>query len=291
MIVAVLNPKGGSGKSTLTTNFARAMQLQGHPVLIVDTDTQGTMRDWQAMQDEASDLPPVIGVDPRRLETDLGRLAMAYDVVVIDGTAKMMQGLGRTVKIADLILVPIQPSGADLWAVSGLAELIRTRQQITNGLPRAAFVISRQIVGTNLAADIESALVEFELPVLKSRISQRIVYAEALSEGMTVLDLEPQGKAAYEVQSLQEEVVTVFQDTYQKALELRRLRIEAKEMFNDAYQHALEGRQQEEPSPASGDAGVAGGDRIPERAGGGDRRAPYAHHRLVAPGITTPVQS
>ena len=246
MIVAILNPKGGSGKSTLTTNLARSLQHEGHAVLIVDTDPQGTMRDWQAMQGENSDQPPVVGVDTKRIVSDLGRISMAYDVVVIDGTAKMMQGLGRTVKVADLILIPVQPSAADLWAVAGLAELIRTRQQIYNGLPRAGFVVSRQVVGTKLAAEIEAALEEFGLPILKSRLSQRIAYAEALSEGVSVLDLEPHGKAAAEVRSLTHEVIEVFSGAYQRALELRRIRVESKELFNDAYQHALTGHQPED---------------------------------------------
>jgi|GEM_PF-49871 len=285
MIVAILNPKGGSGKSTLSTNFARAMQLRGHPVLIVDTDTQGTMRDWQAMQDDHSDMPPVIGVDPKRMETDLGRLSMAYDVVVVDGTAKMMQGLGHTVKIADMVLIPVQPSGADLWAVSALAELIRTRQQIFNGLPKTAFVVSRQIQGSKLASEIDAALAEFELPVLKTRLSQRVIYAGALSQGLTVLDLEPEGKAADEVRNLTNEIVDVFGDTYQKALEMRRIRIESKGMFNDAYEHALEGDHREigESLPKHDEAAHKGsvGDR--------GARDPYQH--LIASGFAPPIQS
>ncbi len=207
MVIAILNPKGGCGKSTLTTNLARAFELNGSSVLIIDSDTQGTLRDWQAMQDERVDMPPVIGIDAKRLQVDLARLGSTYDVVIIDGTAKMMQGLGLAVKVANLVLMPIQPSAADLWAVAGLAELIQTRQQLFDGLPFAAFVISRQIKGTRLAGDIEEALKGFELPVLQSRISQRIMYAEALSRGSSVLDLEPGGKAAREIVDLMNEII------------------------------------------------------------------------------------
>ena len=114
MVIAILNPKGGCGKSTLTTNLARAFELNGSSVLIIDSDTQGTLRDWQAMQDERVDMPPVIGIDAKRLQVDLTRLGSTYDVVIIDGTAKMMQGLGLAVKVANLVtaLVDLDPARA-----------------------------------------------------------------------------------------------------------------------------------------------------------------------------------
>ena len=59
LIIGVLNPKGGSGKTTLATNLAHALQLEGGTVLIVDTDPQGTATDWQAAQGDG-------GAGPRR---------------------------------------------------------------------------------------------------------------------------------------------------------------------------------------------------------------------------------
>jgi chromosome partitioning protein len=257
MVISILNPKGGCGKSTLTTNLAHALQQEGRSVLIVDTDPQGTMRDWQAMQDEHCTMPPVIGVDPKKLTTDLERLSMAYDLVIIDGTAKMMQGLGLAVKASTLILIPIQPSAADMWAVAGLVELIRTRQQIFGGLPRAAFVISRQIAGTRMAADIADALNAYGLPVLKSRTTQRIAYTEALSRGSSVFELDPVGKAAREIQNLTHEILAFLDPA-------------------------------SEPAPAGVSAQDPVALRGPEAAAARDRGAGFAPDRGAQPGLAAP---
>ena len=201
-VIAVLNSKGGSGKSTITTNLARALQLKGHRVLIVDSDPQGTARDWRQAQTDEADMPGVVGVDRETLDRDIPAISHAFDYILIDGAAKLQNMLVSAVKSADLILIPVQPSAADLWAVRELVDMIKTRQEITGGRPAAAFVISRQITGTNLATEVDEALEGYALPIISRRTAQRVVYAEALAAGSSVLDVEPDGKAAAEIQAI-----------------------------------------------------------------------------------------
>jgi chromosome partitioning protein len=75
------------------------------------------------------------------------------------------------------------------------------------GAPLAAFVVSRQIFGTNLASEIQEALESLELPIFKSRTSQRVAYAEALAQGKSVLDTEPDGKASDEIRAIVQELI------------------------------------------------------------------------------------
>lgn len=205
-VIAVLNSKGGSGKSTLATNLARSIQLRGKDVLLVDSDPQGTARDWRDMQDE-EDFPPVVGMDRATLHKDLKKVSDSFDHIVIDGAARLQEIVASAVKASDLVLIPVQPSAADLWATEGLIELIQTRQQVTEGKPQAAFVVSRQIVGTTLAGEIGDVLEEYGVPMLEGRTSQRVAYTEALNLGLSVLDLNGAEKAASEIRMITDEVL------------------------------------------------------------------------------------
>lgn len=209
LTIAVLNAKGGSGKTTLATNLAHALQLEGRRVLIGDVDPKGTAAVWGDSQPESADLPPVIGLTKQTLEKHLSDVASAYDVCVIDGAAKMQSITISALKAADVVLIPVRPSAADLWAVDDLVSSIHQLQELTGGRPAAAFVVSQQIVGTNLASEMDGALEHFEIPLLEGRTSQRIAYAEALSSGTTVLDMEPSSKAADEVRQITRDVLSL----------------------------------------------------------------------------------
>jgi len=206
-VIAVLNSKGGSGKSTISTNLAGAIQLDGHSVIIADSDPQGTARDWRRVQDEDSDLPGVVGIDRPTLEKDTKEIDHAFDFIVIDGAAKLQEMIVSAVKAADVILIPVQPSAADIWAVSEMVEVIKTRQEITDGRPKACFVINRAIVGTNVAGEVDEAVDAYGIPILNARTHQRIAFVEALAEGSTVVHNAKGSKAANEIITIKNELL------------------------------------------------------------------------------------
>jgi len=202
--ISILNSKGGTGKSTVATNLSRALQLDKEKVLLVDSDTQGTARDWRNINEDDSFLA-VIGIDRPTLEKDIPKVSEGFDYIVIDGSAKLEEMSVSAIKASNLILIPIQPSAPDIWGSSDLIDLIKTRMSIDPNL-KAYFLISRQITGTNLAKEISDVLKELGLPVLKTRISQRIAYAEAISRGLSVVDIDSKGEASKEIQNLSKEI-------------------------------------------------------------------------------------
>lgn len=209
-VIAVLNSKGGTGKTTLATNLAGWLHHTGSRVLIVDTDPQGSARDWHHARPDGIELPAVVAMDRPTLHRDLGSVAAPYDFVVVDGAAKLEAIAASALKAADLVLIPVQPSGFDLWAVADLVDAVQVRREVTEGRPVAAFVVSRQVSGTHLAAEVTDALQGLGLPVLTGRTSQRVAYAEAAQSGLTVLDYEPEGKAAREIRAIGEEALSIL---------------------------------------------------------------------------------
>jgi chromosome partitioning protein len=204
VVVAILNQKGGVGKTTLATNLARSFGLEGAKVLLVDSDPQGSARDWHAAGD--GQLVNVVGLDRPTLDKDLKAVASGYDWLIIDGAPQAHNLTVAAIKAADLILIPVQPSPYDIWGTSDVVDLVKERQQIMDGRPRAALVVSRRIRGTKLGEEIGSALASYELPVFASGTTQRVIYANSAATGTTVLDAEPHGPAAEEIHALTQEL-------------------------------------------------------------------------------------
>jgi chromosome partitioning protein len=203
-VVAVLNQKGGSGKTTIATHLARAFQLDGKDILLVDSDPQGSARDWAAVREDQP--VPVIGIDRPTIERDLKSVAQK-DLVVIDGAPQAAELAVSAIKAADFILIPVQPSPYDIWATADLVELIKTRIEVTDGRLAAAFVVSRAIKGTKIGAEVTDALLGYGLPVLDARITQRVSFPSTAAEGSTVLDADPNSDASFEIRRLAKEVL------------------------------------------------------------------------------------
>lgn len=203
-VIAVLNQKGGSGKTTIATHLARALQLDGEDVLLVDSDPQGSARDWAAVRD---DQPlTVVGIDRPTIDRDVKNVARKVDFVVIDGAPQAADLAVSAIKAADFVLIPVQPSPYDIWATADLVDLVKQRIEVTDGKLRAAFVVSRAIKGTRIGGEVTEALAGYGLPVLASRITQRVSYPGTAAVGTTVLEAEPDGDAAAEVRGLAAEI-------------------------------------------------------------------------------------
>ncbi|WP_419611567.1 ParA family partition ATPase [Thiolapillus sp.] len=203
-VIAVLNQKGGSGKTTIATHLARELQLDGSDVLLVDSDPQGSARDWAAVRE---DHPlTVVGIDRPTIDRDVKNIARKVEFVVIDGAPQAADLAVSAIKAADLVLIPVQPSPYDIWATAELVDLVKQRIEVTDGRLQAAFVVSRAIKGTRIGGEVTEALAGYELPVLDARITQRVSYPGTAAAGTTVLESDPNGDAAAEVRALATEI-------------------------------------------------------------------------------------
>jgi chromosome partitioning protein len=202
-VIAVLNQKGGSGKTTIATHLARVLQLEEAEVLLVDSDPQGSARDWAAVREDQP--VPVVGLDRPTIERDLKSIALK-DYAIIDGAPQAHDLAVSAVKAAHLVLIPVQPSPYDIWATADLVDLVKQRRELTDGKLQAAFVINRTIRNTKLGQEVTEALTGYELPILATRIMQRVIYPTTAATGMTVFDADPKGDAAHEIRALAQEI-------------------------------------------------------------------------------------
>lgn len=206
-VIAVLNQKGGAGKTTIATHLATALKIAGHSVLLVDSDPQGSARDWAAVQENHP--LSVVGMDRPTIERDLKSIA-PVDYVIIDGAPQAADLAVSAIKASDFILIPVQPSPYDIWATSDLVDMVKQRIEITDGRLQAAFVISRAISGTKLGNDVSAILEGYELPVLGSRIHQRVNYAGTAATGSTILESFPDSDGTKEMNRLMNELIAVL---------------------------------------------------------------------------------
>ncbi|MGH1353126.1 MAG: ParA family partition ATPase [Methyloligellaceae bacterium] len=210
MIIGLLNQKGGVGKTTLSVNLAGAFVEQGYNVLLVDADPQGSSLSWSAVRESAS-LFPVVKMDKPTLHKDLPKLAASYDITIIDGAPRVNELARSAIMASDLIVIPVQPSPVDVWATDDIVALIKDASVYRENL-KTVFAVNRKISNTAIGRDVHHAFADQEYPVLPETICQRVIFAESFTQGLTVLETDPNCIAAEEIRKLASALINSAQE-------------------------------------------------------------------------------
>lgn len=200
--IVIANQKGGSGKSTLTVHLAAAAEYAGDsPAIITDTDPQGSAGDWFNQRKKAGlDTPRYAPIALAELDSKLKALEAAGAAYLFIDTAPSVGAVNaELLAIADLILIPLNPTPVDLRALVKGLPLVRASNRPFN------FVLTR--VRANLRNNEAAALALESLGlVISTRIHERVIFAETFAHGKTAFEIDPHGVAAQEMAAVWEAI-------------------------------------------------------------------------------------
>ncbi len=193
-VIAVINQKGGAGKTTLALNLAAGLGRRARTA-VADADPQRSISQWIAMGENENALPVSthIGADPG---AELARLKQNNRYVVVD-CPPSVQGavIAAVLAAADLVLIPVLPSPLDLWASVEMAAMVQQAQQKNRALQ--AYLILNQVETRNaLSRSMQQAVAELGVPLLQACLERRAAYRSAAVEGVSVYNMGSRGALA-----------------------------------------------------------------------------------------------
>jgi chromosome partitioning protein len=206
MIIAIANSKGGVGKSTTAVHLAAWLARQGHRVTLADCDMQQSSSEW--IKEACPEVRAVPLDNPDSVLDELPFLAEECDYVVADGPGSSTDTSRSLLLRADLGIVPVKASMLEVRALAKATHILRQVQSVRHGLPRAVAVLS--MVGRNyrLTKDMIAAAEALDLPLAKTALTLRQIYADAPGQGQVVWDMGVRAReAADEIDQLFRELL------------------------------------------------------------------------------------
>ena len=207
-VITIAQQKGGAGKTTLTAHLAVAWGQSGRKVAVIDIDPQGSLSGW--FQVRATALGGSVGlihsrVGGWRTEREAERLARECDLVVIDSPPHAETEARIAVRVASLVVLPVQPSPMDIWATQPTIDMAKQEKV------RSLLVLNRVPPRSKMTEDLVGVIRGFLNPpavdLADTRIGNRVAYASALLAGRTAVETDPGSPAAVEVIALAEEIL------------------------------------------------------------------------------------
>ncbi len=199
-IIAIAQQKGGAGKTTIAAHLAVAFSQKGKRVGIIDTDPQESLTNWYAIR-QAKFGEEFTGLNFKketgwRVDSVIEKMRNDCDIIIIDTPPQIQTEAKTSIRSSDLVIIPMQPSPADLWATKKITDFIESEGKAVN------LLLNRTFPNSKILKAISGNLKQ----LLKCSIGNRVSFASCLLHGKTVTETDPSSAAAEEIKQLVKEV-------------------------------------------------------------------------------------
>jgi chromosome partitioning protein len=207
-VYGFFNQKGGAGKTphALHLAYILAEQEPEANVAVFDLDPQKRAQMWANARKE----PPlfsVFGKASPRLNETFEKDARTFDYVILDGPANVSQINVTAMACTDVVVIPTKPLPGEIWCAEPILDLF-DQVSVLRTHAKAVFLVN-QAARTSLAKRTTELLEQARIPTLKTVSRARAAWDEAMTHGLTVFEVEPNGPAAAEARALYSELLEI----------------------------------------------------------------------------------
>jgi chromosome partitioning protein len=205
--IAFIAQKGGTGKTTLTINLAAAAAQDGRSSLIIDIDPQVSACNWSDRRGHKDQAPYVSDGQAARLHTAIQKAeSMGIDMVLIDTPAKSGEAGLAAAKVADLVVVPCRPQELDIETLDSVTKILTMADQpptivVLNAVPHLGW--QRQL-------DARRDIGQKGFEIAGQAIANLAAFGDATKRGQSVLEFQPEGRAAQEIMEVYKQVIMLL---------------------------------------------------------------------------------
>ena len=213
MILLVGGEKGGSGKSCLAQNLAVYItQKFNANGLMVDCDPQRTTSDWIQARNNDPSLTPINCIQLYgKIRNDLLSLDERFDYVIVDCGGQDNLAMRAAMSVATYVVIPLRPKRRDLKTLPHMEDMLSTCKMVNPKMVAAIVMTQCPALPSQFKRILEAKEVveSFNLRALDSVTFSRNIYDDSEESGSSVVEIEPDGKAALEIMAIADELFAI----------------------------------------------------------------------------------